>query len=163
MSLAVRYFYENLSKTALLMYIFVIDIIYYNFIKNNSNNMIMTRKDLTKAFFTALITIGFTACCNDTQPIGSWAWDDPTPGEQKIAIAFKLEENGVASSINMATLVYKSWEQKGDTLLLTGESIGNGQTIQFCDTLKIDKLTADSLIVQRTDKHTVKYYKIVSE
>ena len=26
----------------------------------------------------------------------------------------KLEEGGIASSVNMATLVYKNWKQEGD-------------------------------------------------
>lgn len=47
----------------------------------------------------------------------------------------------------MATLVYESWKQKGDQLILTGKSIGNGQTIEFTDTLEIIKLSADSLIL----------------
>ena len=51
------------------------------------------------------------------------------------------------SSVNMATLVYKNWKQEGDQLILAGNSIGNGQTIEFIDTMKIKKITADSLVL----------------
>lgn len=35
----------------------------------------------------------------------------------------KLEEGGDASSINMATLAYKYWEQRGDELYLTVKAL----------------------------------------
>lgn len=62
---------------------------------------------------------------------------------------FELCADGTASSINMATLSYESWERSGDTLLLRGQSIGNGQTLSFIDTLLVERCTTDSLVVQR--------------
>ena len=47
----------------------------------------------------------------------------------------------------MSKLVYKNWKQEGDQLILAGNSIGNGQTIEFIDTMKIKKITADSLVL----------------
>lgn len=76
--------------------------------------------------------------------VGSWV--EPIPGmngEQGV----KLEENGKAQSINMATLQYESWTLQGNTLVLAGKSLGNGTTIEFKDTLTVVSLTADSLIV----------------
>ncbi len=35
--------------------------------------------------------------------------------------SIKLEEGGIASSVNMATLVYKNWKQEGDQLILAGK------------------------------------------
>ena len=58
---------------------------------------------------------------------------------------------GEASSINMATLRYKSWEQSGQSLILSGESIGNGVSASFSDTLTIERVTADSLVLKRGD------------
>ena len=71
----------------------------------------------------------------------------------------KLEENGEASSINMHTLVYKEWEQQGDNLYLTVKSIGNGIEIEGVDTLKIDKLTADSLVLSSNYGYTLEYVR----
>lgn len=60
-----------------------------------------------------------------------------------------LEKDGKASSVNMATLQYKSWKQDGKKLLLQGTSIGNGVSIEFTDTMNIEKVTQDSLILKR--------------
>lgn len=87
--------------------------------------------------------------------IGSWV--EPIPGiggEQGI----KIEENGKASSINMATLVYEKWQQPDDkTLILSAKSIGNKVTSDFNDTLKLVKLTSDSLILLRGENFTLRY------
>ena len=40
-----------------------------------------------------------------------------------------------------------NWKKEGDQLILAGNSIGNGQTIEFIDTMKIKKITADSLVL----------------
>ena len=61
---------------------------------------------------------------------------------------FVLEEDGTASSVNMATLQYSSWQQNGNELILSGKSIGNHQTIDFTDRYKIQKLTEDTLVLQ---------------
>ncbi len=76
-------------------------------------------------------------------------WIQPIPGMENQMQGIKLEEKGKASSINMHTLVYEQWEYKGEKLLLSGKSIGNGQTISFTDELSIKKLTKDSLVLQK--------------
>ena len=78
------------------------------------------------------------------------------PGEVQ---GIKLEENGEASSINMHTLVYKEWEQQGDQLYLTVKSIGNGIEIEGVDTLKIDKLTPDSLVLSSNYGYSLEYVR----
>ena len=45
----------------------------------------------------------------------------------------------------MATLAFQQWNLENGELLLKSQSIGNGQTIEGTDTLRIDKLNADSL------------------
>ena len=82
--------------------------------------------------------------------------------EQKVREGFELKDDGLASSINMATLVYEKWEtikvDNTDALVLQGKSIGNGQTLSFADTLKIDKITKNSLTLTR-DSYTRTYSK----
>ena len=77
-------------------------------------------------------------------------WVEPIPGMNKVQ-GVALKEGGAAHSINMATLLYNHWECKGDRLILSGESVGNKITSRFSDTLKIEKVTADSLILLRGD------------
>ena len=52
------------------------------------------------------------------------------------AIGVELHVGGRAQSIDMATLPYASWELQGEPgkLILHGQSIGNGQTIDVTDT-----------------------------
>lgn len=81
---------------------------------------------------------------------------DGQPGKMQ---GIRLDEDGEASSINMATLVYKYWEQQGDELYLTVKSIGNGVEIEGIDTLKIEKLTTDSLVLNSNYGYTLRYAK----
>ena len=73
---------------------------------------------------------------------------------------FRSDKSGVASSIGMATLVYTKWEVKSDSMILWGKSIGNGQTIDFSDTLHILKITNDSLILETNYNYINRYYKV---
>lgn len=105
-----------------------------------------------------VLTIAMVACnekkSNDSI-VGSWVM--PIEGQPGKTQGIKLEEGGEASSINMATLVYKYWEQQGDNLYLTVKSIGNGMEIEGIDTLKIEKLTADSLVLNSNYGYTLRY------
>lgn len=104
-----------------------------------------------KKLLLVCVAVGLAACAaavGETTLVGSWV--EPIaglPGVQGI----KLEAGGKASSINMATLQYETWTQDGENLVLTGKSIGNGQTIDFTDTLKIEKLTPEDLVLSQND------------
>ena len=101
--------------------------------------------------FTALTAIAIlaSACQNKASLTGQWI--EPIPGNPDAIQGIDLKENGEASSINMATLQYEQWSREGDRLILSGESIGNHQTIAFADTFEIGKLTADSLVLKKGD------------
>ena len=75
----------------------------------------------------------------DAEAVGRWTMPDPINPEGVMGIEILVE--GAARSINMATLVYSSWELQGeaDKILLKGESVGNGQTIDFTETGVIAK------------------------
>lgn len=95
----------------------------------------------------SVIALLLTACDSGTDLVGKWT--QPVPGLPDIRQGFALEENGKASSVNMSTLQYESWERQNDLLILSGKSIGNHQTIPFQDTLVIERLTKDSLTVRK--------------
>ena len=107
-----------------------------------------------------VLIIAMTACNEKKSKvtiIGSWIMPiDGQPGKMQ---GIRLDEDGEASSINMATLVYKYWEQQGDELSLTVKSIGNGVEIEGIDTLKIEKLTTDSLVLNSNYGYTLRYAK----
>ena len=109
----------------------------------------------------ATVLITAITACNEKKSkvtiIGSWIMPiDGQPGKMQ---GIRLDEDGEASSINMATLVYKYWEQQGDELYLTVKSIGNGVEIEGIDTLKIEKLTTDSLVLNSNYGYTLRYAK----
>lgn len=103
-----------------------------------------------------LATLILTACSSQNPPASdvpeaslSGSWTEPVPGMPEMRQGFELADDGTATSIGMATLQYERWSTNGDTLFLDGKSIGNGQSIQFTDTLIINSFQFDSLVVQR--------------
>lgn len=112
----------------------------------------------------AYVALGISAlmlsACNDVKLEGTWI--EPVPGNESMVQGFTLEQGGAASSVNMATLQYESWKRDGDALMLSGHSIGNGQTLAFTDTMSIVSLTQDSLVLKRGTM-LVKYARSTSE
>lgn len=97
------------------------------------------------AFFASILLL--TGCGNGADVSGKWV--QPVPGMPEMEQGFLLQEGGQAASVNMATLQYETWERQGDRLILSGKSIGNHQTLSFRDTLIIERLTPDSLVVRK--------------
>lgn len=72
---------------------------------------------------------------------------------------FNLHEDGTANSINMATLLYEKWQRIGnDSLVLTGKSMGNKQTLEFSDTFKIAILN-DTMLELHKNKLKLMYHR----
>lgn len=115
----------------------------------------MKTKKAFKSLGVVLGIVSLTSCTNMSLE-GSWV--EPVPGMPDMQQGFILEASGIASSINMATLQYETWKQKDNQLILSGKSIGNHQTLTFSDTLAIERLTQDSLILKKGDQ-TWKYSK----
>ena len=77
--------------------------------------------------------------------MGEWTLPDPIDSTKVMGV--EIDVQGAAQSINMATLAYKSWAltEKPDQILLKGQSIGNGQTIDFTDTCTLSTNAAGKL------------------
>ncbi len=101
----------------------------------------------TKVILTAFSIIALSACTQSDNLIGKWT--QAVPNMPQMKQGFTLHADGKASSINTATLSYEAWEKQGNQLILSGQSIGNHQTITFSDTFAIEKLTQDSLILRK--------------
>lgn len=107
-------------------------------------------------FCTLSVACGLSSCQSEPDLTGTWL--EPVPGMEEMQQGITLEKDGKASSVNMATLQYQSWKQEGKKLLLQGTSIGNGISFEFTDTMNIEKVTEDSLILKRGN-FTLKYKK----
>lgn len=95
--------------------------------------------------------LSFCSCTkNEDAPSVEGTWTQPVPGMEEQSQGFTLNADGSAQSVNMSTLQYTSWSQPDpETLIMNGESIGNGQSFEFSDTLTIRCLTSDSLVLSR--------------
>ena len=101
-------------------------------------------KNRLKMFAAALLLL---VGCGKVDPLAG-SWVQPIPGMEDQIQGIKLDKGGRAESINMYTLVYESWQHKGNQLILQGKSIGNGQAIDFEVIYVIKKLSRDELVLQ---------------
>lgn len=77
----------------------------------------------------------------------SGCWTQPIPGQPQRIQGMALMPDGRASSINMHTLLYTGWRLDGNRLILTGKSIGNGQSSVFTTASNIGRLSKTTLIL----------------
>lgn len=102
---------------------------------------------------------GGTACSrpqteiNEKEFVGSWIEENNNYRQ-----GFNLKADGMATSIGTATLKYENWKSGDGQIILTGKSIGNGQTINFSETMLVIELTPDTMTLQRDD-YRIKYHK----
>lgn len=94
---------------------------------------------------------------NNTKLIASWI--EPIPGSKDKVQGFKLNADGSASSINMSSLVYSSWETKGNQLILTSKSIGNGETSTNEEVYEYSFCETNHLCLKNPDADEVYKYK----
>lgn len=84
-------------------------------------------------------------------------WIEPIPGMEDKVQGIELIRGGKAKSVNMNTLLYKSWTLDGPdadgyyTITLNGRSIGNDTSFDFSEEYRVDKYSRDSLILSAGD------------
>ena len=86
-------------------------------------------------------------------------WIERMPANPGLIQGVRLDPDGGAASIGMHTLRYTGWQRLEGRLLLTGQSIGNGQTLGFTDTLDIVRLSTDSLILGKDGRYRIEYVR----
>lgn len=115
---------------------------------------------MNKKLISSLSALLLLSCNSiDTKSL-TGNWIEVTPANMKFIQGMTLNTDGTAQSIGMATLLYEKWNVEGDKMILSGKSLGNGQTIEFSDTLNIVKITADSMIFENNNKYKTSYYKV---
>lgn len=109
-----------------------------------------------KKIFAFLSIALLTACDNCPDIEGRWI--QPVPGMENITMGFELQKDGVVTSINMATLAYKTWHRPNcNTIVMTGDSIGNGQTINFTEKYTISMPNNDTLVLTTDNGYSQTY------
>lgn len=77
-----------------------------------------------------------------TYAVAVGRWTEPNPIDPGQEQGVEIEVGGDASSIGMETLRYTGWELQDEAgkILLHGQSIGNGQTVDFtCEAVIVDE------------------------
>lgn len=85
----------------------------------------------TAKYLAICAAAALTASCGSSAITGEWT--EPVPGMDNMVQGIRIDKGGKASSVNMSTLKYEKWHKAGRSLVLSGKSIGNGQTIAFTD------------------------------
>lgn len=115
-----------------------------------------------KKIYSLLFLMFFVSACNMNKQenllVGHWV--EIMPVNKQIVQGINLNADGSACSIGMETLKYKRWEQKDKQLILYGMSIGNGQTIEFTDTLDILEITPYVMKLGKFGQYRVDYYRV---
>ena len=113
--------------------------------------MTYKKNNVRIAALVVVAALSISSCTQkETTPEIQGTWVQPIPGMTELVQGFTLYSDGSAESVTMATLQYTQWSlPEPETLILYGQSIGNGQTIEFCDTLAIALLSSDSLVLHR--------------
>lgn len=91
---------------SILAYRYSLFINYRVFFKNS--RIKMNHLKCTLLVFSAVL---LTACGKNENIVGKWM--QAVPGLPELKQGFVLEADGKASSVNMATLSYKAWQQEG--------------------------------------------------
>ena len=98
---------------------------------------------LMLAICAIAVAIGVRWSSSTEAFVGDWV--EPIPGMEDQVQGFSLREGGTAESIEMATLQYRRWRVEDESLMLSGESIGNGLASDFEETWRVAHVDAKRL------------------
>lgn len=115
------------------------------------------KKGLLITALSLMIGLGFTACNGKATLTGTWI----DPGDENSVYGdtgFSLEKDGTATSINTGYVEYTSWEHIGDQLILHGNYNGTNPHT-FADTMWIDELTEEHLVLKDMGNYSVTYQR----
>ncbi len=103
--------------------------------------------------FSALaLSFMMVSCTNPL--VGTWVQPSTSYTQEQ---GFVLSKDGTASDVNIDFVTFKSWEKKGDFLIIKGENTGSVKG-PFIDTLIIENVTDQELILSQSG-YSVKYKK----
>lgn len=115
-----------------------------------------------KTFFISTLSLLMLFSCTDNKKQFVGNWIEIMPANPMIVQGITLNEDGTASSIGMKTLLYNKWELNKESIILWGQSVGNGQTIDFSDTMNVVKITPDSLTLGKFGMYQISYYRVAT-
>ena len=104
-----------------------------------------------------MLALGLSSCGNKAQLTGTWV----EPAAENSAFGetgFTLEKDGTVVPINTGYVQYETWEKVGDQLIFRGNYTGTNPH-PFADTMWIDELTEEQLVLKDFGNYSVTYQR----
>ena len=101
---------------------------------------------MKKVLFISALALSFSMISCTSPLVGTWVQPQTSYTQEQ---GFVLYKDGTADDINVDFVKYESWEKKGDLLILKGKNIGSVKR-DFSDTMKIEKVTKNELILSQS-------------
>lgn len=114
------------------------------------------KKGLIITALSLVLSLGFTAC-NNASITGTWV----EPADENSVFGetgFTLVKDGTVVPINMGFREYNAWEKVGDQLILKGKYTGTNPR-DFADTMWIDEVTEEHLVLKDLGNYSVTYQR----
>lgn len=86
-------------------------------------------------------------------------WQEETP-DRHFVQGISLKPDGTAASIGMATLKYEKWELDGNKLILYGQSLGNGQIIDFSEQWQVIEINPHIMKIKKLNGYKINYHPL---
>lgn len=113
-----------------------------------------------KKIIFLFVSLFWLAACKPDKLVGVWV--QPVDGQAGEEQGFVLNNDGSAASVNMHTLLYDSWKRKGQVLVLSGKSVGNGQTIDFVEEYEI-RHADENVLELRMGDYVTRYTRKINQ
>ncbi len=101
---------------------------------------------MKKVLLLSALALSFVLTSCTSPLVGTWVQPQTNYTQEQ---GFVLYKNGSAEDINVDFVTYKSWEKKGDLLIIKGENTGSVKG-DFSDTLVIEKVDDKELILSQS-------------
>lgn len=98
------------------------------------------------------IAISLLASCGDDNQslVGTWKTLQTSDSTHAYE-GFTLGTNGIASSVKDPLNQYNHWKAKDGKIVLSGKRFSDTSVVAFTDTLKIERLSSDTIVVSNGD------------
>ena len=110
---------------------------------------------------TAGLLLGMFTACNNAPLTGTWV----EPADENSVFGecgFTLQKDGTVIPHNMGYREYSTWEKVGDQLILKGKYTGTNPR-EFADTMWIDEVTKEHLVLKDLGNYSVTYQRKVEK
>ena len=111
---------------------------------------------MKKVLFISALALSFSLVSCTSPLVGTWVQPETSFTQEQ---GFVLYKDGTADDINVDYVQYESWKKNGDYLILNGKNVGSVKR-EFSDTLKIEKVDDNELILSQSGEKVVFIRKI---